>query len=210
MITLTSAASTAPILRFRLSAFHHHKLLPTPSAAGKQEESRPFSSDIGAGAQTIPVQSCRLRSHARTRPLTLERAGTGQAFNRDAGGETGVRTSAVTQATNAWRRATTQFLERGNRSQAHLAEEILRFCSVDGEEACREVALHAPQSGQAMTSPRTGAVGVEQFPSLCIRRTGPVLVNEEVKAELQIREDARSNAVLPTLRTPRRVGQPQS
>src|SRR5581483_925839 len=124
-----------------------------------------------AGAQTIPVQSCRLRSHARTRPLTLERAGTGQAFNRDAGGETGVRTSAVTQATNAWRRATTQFLERGNRSQAHVAEEILRFCSVDGEEACREVALHAPQSGQAMTSPRTGAVGVEQFPSLCIRRT---------------------------------------
>src|SRR5581483_5322117 len=39
---------------------------------------------------------------------------------------------------------------------------------------------------------------------------GPVLVNEEVKAELRIREDARSNAVLPTLRTSRRVGQPHS
>jgi len=57
MIVSTSAEPTAPILRFRLPAFHHHQLLPAPSAAGEHAESRSFSSSAGTGAQVIPLPS---------------------------------------------------------------------------------------------------------------------------------------------------------
>ena len=39
---------------------------------------------------------------------------------------------------------------------------------------------------------------------------GPVLVNEQKKAELKVRDGAKQKSLGPTLRNPRRVGQPQS
>src|SRR5271156_4658152 len=40
-------------------------------------------------------------------------------------------------------------------------------------QAGREVALHASQSGEARAGTGTGAVGLEQFPMLSVRRAGP-------------------------------------
>src|SRR5207244_9629454 len=70
--------------------------------------------------------------------------------------------------------------KRSERGQNRLWEDALNeghvwqrrfFCGVERRQACGEVALHASQSGQARTGARAGAVGMEQFSVLCLRRT---------------------------------------
>ncbi len=52
----------------------------------------------------------------------------------------------------------------------HPAGAVLRLQCMDGEEAHREAALHAPQSGDARAGRCAGAVAMEQFPRLCAGR----------------------------------------
>jgi len=58
---------------------------------------------------------------------------------------------------------------------------------------------------------RSGSVGVEQLSRYAYGEVGPVLVNEQRPAKLQLRvqQGFPVKVVNPTLRTPRRVGHPQ-
>ncbi len=154
MIVSTSAEPTAPILRFRLPAFHHHQLLPAPSAAGEDAESRSFSSSTGTGAQVIPLPSS-VCGTSESKPGT---SGRGDSYD---------------------------FVVWAEKKRV----EKLR---------------------QARTGALAGAVEVSSFRHYACGEGGLVLVKEQVKAEFRMREQAMSSAVSPTLRTPRRVGQPQS
>jgi hypothetical protein len=102
-------------------------------------------------------------------------------------------------------------LWQAQRNRAHLAATLLRFRGVLGAQKGGEAALHAPQSRELRPGSGVAGMGLEQLPPLRLRRIGSGGGERTAESGVAGQENLLMPAAgMPTLRTPRSVGQPIS
>ncbi len=103
-------------------------------------------------------------------------------------------------------------LEGSLRCRSCLAAPLLRLRGVERTEAGGETKIYASQPSQARTGAGTGAMGLEQFPALCLRGAragvGQRAAPRDIEGARRSGKLSRVGHVQPTLRKARRVGQP--
>src|SRR2546426_3554070 len=102
--------------------------------------------------------------------------------------------------------------EGSPRCRSCLAAPFLRLRGVERTEAGGETKIYASQPSQARTGAGTGAMGLEEFPALCLRRAragvGQRAARRGMESARRSGKLSRVGHVQPTLRKARRVGQP--
>ena len=161
------AQSSQTSLRARRSSFRYLQLLSAAAAArdGSREES--LREDSGGSAATACVPLNRICGDAGTCTSAAQRTSQEEPIEDFAGVETESRAGAIEEAKTSGQR-TIIVAVRGEcaRGSAFLAAAILRFQCVEREEAAREIAVHACESGAEKAGATSEGLALEQLGAL--------------------------------------------
>ena len=120
------------------------QLLLAATVAGDGSTTKSVSQSIGRSAPAVSVCSAGICGDAGAFSSVDERTGEGGSVGGDESGKAAIRATGAEEA--EW--AATEFVG-GRRGRACLAEALLRFQRVERAEASGEVAVHAPEPGEA-------------------------------------------------------------
>jgi len=141
------AQRPASHLRRASPALYHVFVLPAIAASGCRAGPRPLPLDSGTDAPRLPFRGRRIRCDAGTHPPSGDGTRNRNSVYGDASVKAALGRCVVAEEKASGPRAT-QLIPRRGLAASVLAGALLRLQRLDNEEAGREAAVHAPQSGE--------------------------------------------------------------
>ena len=202
------AQSSEASLRARRPSFRYLQLLSAETAAGDGSREESLGEDSGGSAATACVPLNRICGDAGTRTSAAQRTSQEGPVEDFAGVETESRAGAIEAKTSDRRTVVVAVRGECERGSAFLAAAILRFQCVEREEAAREIAVHACESGAEKAGATSEGLALEQLGAL--RGEG----REQNSDRFRLRKEGGSNDIeeesKPAPLTPKGAAPPKS